>query len=137
MILIDTSVLIDYFRGIDSEPARSFDELLVNNIPYGINDFVYQELLQGSRTIKEFRTLKDYLESIPFYQLQFGKESYERAALLNFQCRKKGVTVRSTIDLLIAEIAIENNVLLLHNDTDFDNISKVIKELRIYRPTTR
>jgi len=132
MILLDTSVLIDYFKGIDSKPAKLLDELLENAVPYGINDFVFQELLQGSRTMDEFKNLKDYLETIPFYNLQHGKESYENAAFINFQCRKNGITVRSTIDLLIAEIAIENNLLLLHNDADFNNISKVIKELRIY-----
>jgi len=132
MILIDTSVLVDYFKGIESRPAKLFDELMENGIPYGINNFVYQELLQGSRTIDEFNTLKEYLETIPFYDLQYGKESYEKAAFLHFQCRRNGITIRSTIDLLIAEIAIENNLLLLHNDEDFDNIRKVIKELRIY-----
>lgn len=132
MILIDTSVLVDYFKGIESRPAKLFDELIENGIPYGINNFVYQELLQGSRTIDEFNKLKEYLETIPFYDLQYGKESYEKAAFLNFQCRRNGITIRSTIDLLIAEIAIENNLLLLHNDEDFDNIRKVIKELRIY-----
>jgi len=132
MILIDTSVLVDYFKGIESRPAKLFDELMDNGIPYGINNFVYQELLQGSRTIDEFNTLKEYLETIPFYDLQCGKESYEKAAFLNFQCRRNGITIRSTIDLLIAEIAIENDLLLLHNDEDFDNIRKVIKELRIY-----
>jgi len=132
MILIDTSVLVDYFKGIESRPAKLFDELMENGIPYGINNFVYQELLQGSRTIDEFNTLKEYLETIPFYDLQYGKESYEKAAFLHFQCRRNGITIRSTIDLLIAEIAIENNLLLLHNDEDFNNIGKVIKELRIY-----
>jgi len=132
MILLDTSVLIDYFKGIDSKPAKLLDELLENAVPYGINDFVFQELLQGSRTMDEFKNLKEYLETIPFYNLQHGKESYENAAFINFQCRKNGITVRSTVDLLIAEIAIENNLLLLHNDGYFNIISKVIKELRIY-----
>lgn len=132
MILVDTSVLIDYFKGIESGPAKLFDELVEHGIPYGINTFVYQELLQGSKTIHEFNTLKEYLETIPFYDLKYGKESYEKAAYLNFQCRKNGITIRSTIDVLIAEIAIENNLLLLHNDSDFDKMSKVIKELKIY-----
>jgi predicted nucleic acid-binding protein len=132
MILVDTSVLVDYFKGIESRPARLFDELMENDIPYGINDFVYQELLQGSRTIDEFNTLKEYLETIPFFDLHYGKESYEKAAFLHFQCRKNGIPIRSTIDVLIAEIAIENNLFLLHNDGDFDNMRKVIKELRIY-----
>ena len=47
-------------------------------------------------------------------------------------CRKQGYTIRSTIDLIIAQIAIENDLFLLHNDRYFDNISQVIKELKIY-----
>jgi predicted nucleic acid-binding protein len=72
------------------------------------------------------------LETVPFYFLQFGKASFERAALMNVRCRSSGVTVRSTIDLLIAETAIENDVSLLHSDFDFENIGRVIRELRQY-----
>lgn len=132
MILVDTSVLIDYFRNTNNTSVI-FDEILDNGIPYGICDFVYQELLQGTRTEKEFFILKEYLESIPFYYLTGGKESFENAALLNFRCRRSGITIRSTIDLLIAQIAIENDLYLLHNDRDFDNLSKVVNELKIYR----
>lgn len=124
--------VIDYFKGTDNGPVRMFDMILANGIPYGINDFIYQELLQGSRTEEEFQRQKEYLETIPFYTLQHGKESYEKAAYMNFRCRKAGVTIRSTLDLLIAEIAIENNVYLLHNDKDFENIRKTISELKIY-----
>jgi predicted nucleic acid-binding protein len=132
MILVDTSVLIDYFKGTDNGPSRTFDIILAHGIPYGINDFIYQELLQGSKTEEEFKKQKEYLETIPFYALKYGKESYEKAAYMNFRCRKAGVSIRSTIDLLIAEIAIENNLYLLHNDKDFDNLRKTIAELKIY-----
>jgi len=132
MFLLDTSVLINYFRNIQDESVLLLDEILDKNIPYGICDFVYQELLQGTKTEKEFNILKEYLDSIPFYYLKFGKKSYEKAALINFACRKAGMTVRSTIDLLIAQIAIENNLFLLHSDKDFDLIASVVKELKIY-----
>jgi predicted nucleic acid-binding protein len=132
MILVDTSVLIDYFKGADNGPARTFDEILVNGIPYGISEYTYQELLQGSKTMDEFKTQKEYLETIPFYHLRFGRESFEKAAYLNFRCRRAGVTIRSTIDLLIAEIAIENDLFVLHNDKDFENMGKKIKELKIF-----
>ena len=133
MILLDTSVLINYFRNSQDKSVTLLDEIIDRKIPYGICDFVYQELLQGTRTEKEFNTLKEHLESIPFYYLNYGKESYEKAAMLNFVCRKSGITVRSTIDLLIAQIAIENNLFLLHSDKDFDFIASVIKELKIYK----
>lgn len=133
MILLDTSVLINYFRNIQNESVSLLDEIIDRKIPFGICDFVYQELLQGTRTEKEFNTLKEYLETIPFYYLNHGKESYEKAALLNFVCRKSGITVRSTIDLLIAQIAIENKLFLLHSEKEFDLIASVVGELKIYR----
>ena len=132
MILIDTSVLIDYLKGTENEYVSFFDEILDKRIPYGINEFIYQEVLQGSKSISEFNKLKEYFETIPFYYLSHGKESYERAAYINFTCRRSDVTIRSTIDLLIAQTAIENNLYLLHKDDDFANIAKLIPELKIY-----
>jgi len=76
--------------------------------------------------------LKEYLDTLPFYDLLYGKQSFGNAASMYMNCRKKGITVRSTIDLLIAEIAIENNLYLLHNDIDFENITKIYKNLKIY-----
>jgi len=88
--------------------------------------------LQGSRNIQEYELLKEYLDTLPFYDLLYGKQSFENAASMYMNCRKKGITVRSTIDLLIAEIAIENNLYLLHNDIDFESITKIYKNLKIY-----
>jgi predicted nucleic acid-binding protein len=51
---------------------------------------------------------------------------------LNFTCRRSVITIRSTVDLLIAETAIENNVYLLHNDNDFNNLAGIVPELKIY-----
>ena len=132
MILVDTSVFIDYLKGRNSDAVKKLDFILDSKIPYGINEFIYQELLQGARDKKEFALLKEYFETIPFYHLQDGKESYEKAALLNVVCKKNGVTIRSTIDLLIAETAIENDLYLLHNDNDFNFMAKAVKNLKIY-----
>jgi predicted nucleic acid-binding protein len=132
MILIDTSVLIGYFKGSKGTPYDRMNYLVDEEIPFGICNYVYQELLQGSLNEKEFNLLKDFLESLPFYDLRYGKESFESAALMYMNCRKKGVTVRSTIDLLIAEIAIENDLYLFHNDSDYTNIAKIYKNLKIY-----
>jgi predicted nucleic acid-binding protein len=103
-----------------------------NNIPYGINNHIYLELLQGARNESEYTILKEYLNTLPFYELKYGKKSYENAALLNIKCREHGITIRSTIDLVIAETAIENNLYILHNDNDYTNMAKVIPELRTY-----
>jgi predicted nucleic acid-binding protein len=132
MILVDTSVLIGYFKGSKNPLYKKMDYIADNEIPYGICHYVYQELLQGAANEQEYELLKDYLNSLPFYGLRHEKKSFENAALMYMNCRKKGITVRSTIDLLIAQIAIENNMYLFHNDNDFTNISKVCKSLKIY-----
>jgi len=66
-----------------------------------------------------------------FYDLRYGKKSYENAALLYLNCRKAGITPRSTIDLIIAQIAIDNNLLLFHNDKNFIQISEVNSNLKL------
>lgn len=132
MILVDTSVLIDFLRGRNNPKTQLLEAILERKLLWGINDFIYQEILQGAKDEKEFNRLKEYFETAPAYPLKFGRQSFERAALLNVRCRNAGVTIRSTIDLLIAETAIENDLALLHNDSDFDNMSRVVQELRIF-----
>jgi predicted nucleic acid-binding protein len=132
MILVDTSVLIGYFKNSRGGQYEKLDYIIDNEIPYGICYYVYQELLQGSANEKEYGILKEYLSTLPFYDLLHGKESFEDYALMYMNCRKNGITVRSTVDLLIAQIAIENNLYLLHNDNDFSNISGLYKKLKIY-----
>ncbi len=132
MVLVDTSILIDYLKYSNNKNNSRLDEIIEKNIDFGISKYTYQELLQGAKTEKEFQILQDFLSSLKFYDLKYGLNSYKNAAYLNFQCRKAGFTIRSTIDLLIAEIAIENDLYLLHNDKDFTHISKIITDLKIY-----
>lgn len=132
MILVDTSVLIDFLKGKETEKTDKLQQIIKDDLPFGINDFIYQEVLQGARTEKEFEMLKEYLKSQRFYGLKFGSESYSEVALIFVKCRKEGIMIRSTIDLLIAETAIENELYLLHDDRDFTNMAEVIEELREY-----
>jgi predicted nucleic acid-binding protein len=132
MILTDTSVLIGYFKGSNDSSSEKMNYIVDHEIPFGICHYVYQELLQGAANKQEYELLKNYLNKLPFYRLRYEKESFENAALMYINCRKKGVTVRSTIDLLIAETAIENNLFLFHNDNDFTNIAKICRDLKIY-----
>lgn len=132
MILVDTSVLIDYLKGTENSTTEKFQEILDFSIPFGINNLIFQEVLQGARNKAEFDQLKEYLETLDFYELTKGRKSYEEAAYMNFLCRRSGVTVRNTIDLLIAQTAMEHEIPLLHNDGDFDRISSIIKKLIIY-----
>jgi predicted nucleic acid-binding protein len=132
MILVDTSIFIDYFRGNENKPVERLNEIIAKKIPFGINNYIYQELLQGAASEKDFNNLKDYLATQRFYGIQKGIESHENAAGMYFRCRRKGITINSTIDFLIAETAIENNLMLLHNDSDFTAMAKIIRELKIY-----
>ena len=132
MILLDTSILIGYLKDLEGIPYGKMDYIIENGVPYGICNYVYQELLQGSRNTKEYEQLKEYLSTLPFYELRYGKQSFENAAEMYINCRRQGITIRSTLDLIIAEIAIENNLYLLHDDNDFINISKVYENLKMY-----
>jgi predicted nucleic acid-binding protein len=132
MIIVDTSILIEYLKGMEIPPYDRMDFIIDNDIPYGINNHIYLELLQGSKNESEYNILKEYLSSLPFYELKHGQKSYENTAQLHIKCREHGITIRSTIDLIIAETALENNLYILHNDNDYTNMAKVISELKIY-----
>jgi predicted nucleic acid-binding protein len=125
MVLVDTSVLIDYLRGAENAAVERFQHLLDKNLPFGISPLIYLEVLQGTRTEKDYATVKSYLETQQFFGLQNERESYAAAARIYFDCRRKGITINSTVDCLIAQTAIENDLVLLHNDADFDRMRKV------------
>ncbi len=132
MILVDTSVLIDFFSNKSNSATDKLTNIIELNIPFGITSHIYQEMLQGTATRKDFDTLKKYLNTFTFYMAKDEKQSYGEAARIYFNCRKQGITVRSSIDCLIVQIAREHNLKLLHNDKDFDHIKKVISDLEFF-----
>jgi len=131
MVLVDTSVLIAFLKGQTSGKVLLFKEILLREIPFGISAYTYQEVLQGARDEAELQMLKDYLSTQSIYYLEQEAATYEQAAMLYFSLRRKGVTPRSTLDILIALTAINNNLALLHSDQDFDIMAAQIPELRI------
>lgn len=131
MVLVDTSVLIDYFKGVRHEKTALFEEILSRDIPFGISAYTYLELLQGARDEKEFHTLKEYLSTQTIYHLPAENTTFEKAARLYFTLRRLGVKPRSTIDVLIALTAIENKLALLHHDRDFDVMAAHLPALRV------
>jgi predicted nucleic acid-binding protein len=124
--------MISYLKGDQNDSLIKFEYVLDNNIPSGINSFIYQEVLQGVRSEKDFLELKKYLDTWRFYTLKDQRESFAAAARIYYDCRKKGLTISSTMDCLIAQTAIENNLFLLHNDSDFEKISRVVN-LKIFK----
>lgn len=133
MILVDTSVLIGYLKGQDDARTLLFDELQTRKIPFGISPYTLQEVLQGARNEEDYQRLWEYLSTQIIYFLPEEISTYEKAARLYFDLRRKGLTPRSTIDILIALTALEHNLMLLHNDRDFDLMAEQMEELKILR----
>jgi predicted nucleic acid-binding protein len=125
VILVDTSVLIDFLKEQDNPALQKLLEVIDRDIPFGISPIIFMEVLQGAATERDFELLREYLGSQDFYDLKDSRESYARAAKMSVDLRKKGMDVRSSIDCLIAQTAIDNDLYLLHNDSDFDRIKKV------------
>jgi predicted nucleic acid-binding protein len=130
MIIVDTPVLIDFFRSKQNDAVEVFSRILDQKTPFSITEHIYQELLQGAASEKDYMQLKRYLDTVPICSVMHGKESYAEAARLFMHCRSKGVTIRNSIDCLIAQIAIEHESRLLHHDRDFDQIAKVVPTLK-------
>ena len=131
--MVDTSVLVDFLKGTENPKTGLFETAIRRRLPFGIASYTFQEALQGARTAQEYDKLKDYLSTQRIYFLPETTEAHEKAARMFLDLRRQGITPRSTIDILIARIAIEHNLLLLHNDKDFDAMSEKCSELKILR----
>ena len=122
MILVDTSVWIEVLRDrqgdiVESFRKKTYGELLV------LSRFTQLELLQGAKSDDEWKLLEHYL-STQFY-LEATDKTWVDAARIFFELRRKGITVRSSIDCCIAQIALEHDAFLLHKDADFDRIASI------------
>lgn len=129
MYLVDTSVWIDYFRNKDNTSTVKFASILDRGLPFGLTGVIYQEILQGAVSEMDFNQLKDYLSTQRFFHPKDEIITHEGAAKLFYLCRRKGITIRSTIDCLIAQIAIDYGLVILHNDQDYNRIQSIVPEL--------
>ncbi len=122
MILVDSSVWIDYFNGVDNPQSNYLYDNLGREV-FVTGDLIMLEVLQGFRSNRDYATGRKILESLPFFNL-CGKE-VAIAASKNYRIlRKKGITLKKTIDMVIATFCIENKIRLLHNDKDFMPLQK-------------
>lgn len=122
MIVVDSSVWIDYFTGNDTPEADHLDSLLGQEL-IAIGDLVLTEVLQGFRTDKDFRKARDLLLS--FHVVNMLDTTIALKSAANFRAlRKLGLTVRKTVDSIIATYCIENRLPLLHSDKDFQPFHK-------------
>ncbi len=130
MIVVDTSVWIDYVNGVITPQTNLLDiELENNRIITG--DLIIAEFLQGFRDDKQYFDAKELMESLEYYDI-VGKEIAIKASENFRRLKKNGITIRKTIDMLIATFCIENGFELLHDDRDFDQIEKTLG-LRVKR----
>lgn len=122
MILVDSSVWIDYFRGTVTTQTERLDRLLGSR-PLAIGDLILTEVLQGFSSDRKFDDASKILTALTIVEL--GGEEIAIQAAKNFRTlRKLGLTVRKTIDAIIATRCIADGYDLLHNDRDFDPFVK-------------
>jgi predicted nucleic acid-binding protein len=120
MILVDSSVWIDYFNGKRSWQTDLLNHML-SNVPIIMGDLILTEVLQGFKSDKDYETAKNSLGELPFRQM--GGYNVAIQSAQNYrQLRKAGVTVRKTIDIIIVTFCIIEGLTLLHDDRDFDPI---------------
>ena len=122
MILVDSSTWIDYLRGTSTSQTDTLDKLLGSE-PLAIGDLILAEVLQGIADEQSFRYTRDLLSTLTVVDLG-GKQIAIRAATYFRALRTLGITVRKTIDLIIATRCIQDGYELLHNDRDFDPFVK-------------
>ena len=122
MILVDSSVWIDYFTGALTAQTGKLDHLLGHE-PLAIGDLILTEVLQGFTNDRDFNEARKMLTSLTVVEL--GGEEIAIEAARNFRAlRKLGVTTRKTVDTVIATRCIESGYDLLHSDRDFDPFVK-------------
>ena len=122
MILVDSSVWIDYFKGTVTAQTDKLDRLLGHE-PLAIGDLILTEVLQGFVDERDFNEVRKMLTSLTVVEL-CGQEIAIQAAKNFRSLRKLGLTVRKTIDTVIATRCIESGYDLLHNDRDFDPFAR-------------
>jgi len=121
-MLVDSSIWIDYFNGRITPETDLLDRSLgVDEVIIG--DLIVTEVLQGFRKDADFHKARELLGTLPVVAM-LGPEAAVEAAENYRRLRKQGVTVRKTIDVMIASYCIEHNIALLYSDRDFDPMVK-------------
>lgn len=123
MILVDTSACIAFLRADGSEAHRRLRLAITDGETLAVTEPVVLEVLAGARDPKHRATLQRFVRGFDLLAV-WGLDDYEEAADLYVRCRRRGVTVRSIVDCLIAQVALRNDVPILHADRDFDRLAE-------------
>ena len=132
MIVVDSSVWIDALNGVSTIQTDSLNKILGKEQVI-ITDHTLLEVLRGFRNEKDYNAAKYYLDKFPCYNT-IDKELAIKCVENYRYLRKTGITIKSTVDLIIATYCIENNLILLHNDHDYDPIEEHL-ELKVLHPS--
>ena len=124
MILVDSSVWVDYFNGVETLATKKLDSLLGLQ-PICTGDLILAEVLQGFRQDQHYKAAKKVLCSLPMYSM-LGVDLSLKSAENYRALRKQGFTIRKTIDTMIATFCIENDFSLLHSDKDFQPFQQLL-----------
>ena len=124
-VLVDSSVWIDFLNGTENSHSNRLAELLSTEL-VSIGDVILMEILQGIKSDRDFQKTKTYLSELSCYNLHNYQLAIKGAEYFRF-LRSKGITVRKTMDTIIATFCIQNDFHLLHNDKDFTPFEKYLK----------
>jgi predicted nucleic acid-binding protein len=122
VIVVDTSVWIDYFNGVPTPQAGMLDQLLGEQV-LAVGDLILVELLPGFATEPDARRALSLLEPLEFLDMA-GRDVAIQSAANYRRLRRRGVTVRKTMDMLIGTYCLMHDHEILHNDRDFDVLAK-------------
>jgi predicted nucleic acid-binding protein len=130
VVLVDSTVWIDLLRERTAAQVSLLKRLLQSG-EAAIAPVILQELLQGASNPESFERLRRHFAALPLLEPQIRGATHVAAAALYARCRWRGFTPRSPHDCLIAQLAIEHKVPLLHDDRDFEALAEVEPKLRL------
>ena len=122
MILVDTTVWVDFFKGRNTPEVLTLESMIADSEDICVCGVVLTEVLQGLRDDHEYRRTLSCFEAFLF--LPMSRKTFIKAADLYRALRRRGLTIRKPIDCMIAAVALEHGVPLLHNDRDFEPLAK-------------
>lgn len=121
MILVDTTVWVDFFNNRSTPQVTYLEKALHAGENICICGIILTEILQGIRADNQYKEIISYFENLLY--LPMNKSTFIKSAKIYRYLRRKGVTIRKPVDCMIAAVAAEHNIPLLHNDRDFDQIT--------------
>jgi predicted nucleic acid-binding protein len=125
MVLVDSSVFINFFNSSKTKGAQQLSQLIIEGEDIAIIGIIVQEVLQGIKDDKHFKNIKLILDD--FYYIPTPETIFLQSANLFRHLKKNGVTIRKSVDIIIAQTCINHKIPLLQADKDFVNIAKFSK----------